>query len=57
MAKRTADLVPDAVAGRAWSCTFSWPMIVVVVAAVAAAVVVEKAALSMDWSLLVGDEA
>ena len=50
--------MPDAVAGRAWNCTFSWPLIdVVVAAAVAAAAVVEKAALSMDWSWLVGDQA
>ena len=53
VARRTVDLAPDTVAGRAWSCTFSWPL---TVAAVAAAVVVEKAALSMDWSWSFEDE-
>ena len=53
MAQRTVDLAPDTVAGRAWSCTFSWPLTVVVDVA---AVVVEKAALSMDWNLFFEDE-
>ena len=55
MAQRTVDLAPDTVAGRAWSCTFSWPLTVVVVAA-AAVVVVERAALSMDWNWFFEDE-